>query len=515
MANTITSNDLGVDQTNQFGQQNQLGQSGNANQAGQQPQQQSQGNAPTITSSQTANPNKQQGSGYTNIQKVVQANQGNNLGSSIGNNIQQVGSSAQNNLKNAQNQFNQQTQANQFNTDANNQLVQNVLNDPTQAVNQTNGNQFQNLISGQYQGPQGLQNAGQIQSQAANVGQMGQALGTAGGRIGLLQQLVGNNGQYTSGQANLDNLLLGQSNSPELQTAKRQALTLQGQVGSAIQGAAAQGQQNTNSAQQFGQGVRDQFGNVVSSANSDLQKQATQAQENRDQQYQQTLSDLKSGTITQDEANQLGLSQGQNVYNLLNDPSKFLQESALKASAGNVASAQDYAKMQALQKLGGQFAPQNAQQAFGNYQDPTQAGRFANDQAMTGDQSGFQNALSNTQSNYNSIYNPAQQKLQGAQEILALEQKRNLAPRGSPQFLQAEQELQQKYSGALGGDMGAQMGWALANLQTANQNMGNAQNQLNSTYGPLETINIKQPQQSAYPVLQQIPGNLENMPKVQ
>lgn len=528
MAQVITSDDLGKDQTNQLGQQNQPGQSNsNANQAGQPPVQQSQGNASDggATNNQPNNPNQQKGSGFTNIQKVMQANQGNNLGSSIGNNIQQVGSSAQNNLRNAQNQFQQGTQQNQFNTDANNQLVQNVLNDPNAAVNQTSGNQFQNLISGQYQGPQGLQNANELQGQASNVAQMGQALGTSGGRIGLLQQLVGNNGEYTAGQANLDNLLLGQSNSPELQAAKRQALTLQGKVGSAIQGAAAQGQQNTNSAQQFGQGVRDQFGNVVSSANSALQNQAVQAQQGRDAQYQQTLKDLQSGNINQDEANLLGLTQGQNVYNVLNGAGSgssganaFLAEDPLKANASNVASASDYAKMQALQKLGGQFAPQNASQAFQNYQDPSQASRFQNAQAVTGNQSDFQKALQGAQTSYSGIHDPAANSLSHAQQLQSIWDQFNQGKISSNEAQVLSQQA------GLQGNANQNQAFSWNNLQSAQQGMQNAQNQLNSQFGTPETINITgNPTSinSSYPLInkavsgnQQRPGDLEQFPVV-
>lgn len=401
MANTIQPDELGQDQNNnQAGQQN-VGSS--ANQAGQPPVQ-SQGNAPSITSSQVNNPNQQKGSGYTNIQKVLQANQGNQLGSAIGNNIQQVGSSAQDNLKNAQNQFQQGTQANQFNTQQNQQLAQDVLADPTKYntqdqtnPNAQNGSQFQTLLSGQYQGPQGLANSSELQNQAQNVAQMGQALGTSGGRIGLLQQMVGNP-QYTAGQSNLDNLLLGQSTDPALQAAKRQALTLQGKVGSAIQGANAQGQQASNQAQQFGQALQGQFGNTVNQENSSLQNQAIQAQQGRDADYKQALANLQSGQVTQDQAKLLGLSQGENLYGV--DATKFLQENPLQANVSNVASAQDYAKMQALQKLGGQFAPQNTQQAFQNFQNPSQAGQFQASQALTGDQSGLQNAVNSTQQNF-------------------------------------------------------------------------------------------------------------------
>lgn len=500
MAQTIGSDDLGTDQT-----KNQIGQA-DTTQAGQAPVQNN-SQAPTISGSNTggaSDPNKQQGSGYTNIQKVIQANQGNQLGSAVGNNIQQVGNAASDNLKNAQGTFDQQSQANQFNTDQNRQTVSNVLNDPTQfntqdpnAANYQQGNQFKTLISGQYQGPTDLANSGQIQSQANNAAQMGQALGSAGGRIGLLQQIVGNP-QYQSGEQNLDNLLLGQSKDPSLQAARRQSLTLQGQTNNAIAGAQAQGQQFGSEAKAFGNDVQNQLGQNVSTQNTNLQNQATQSQSDRDANYQKTLADLKSGKISQGEADQLGLTQGENVFNTLNDPSKFMTESALKASAQNVASSNDYAKMQALQNLSGQYANQDTKNVFGQYQDPSQAGRFASDQAMTGDKAGFQNALDSTSSNYNSILNPAQSRLASSQALSNLVQQRDAAGgMGTEAGRNIQYQIANRFPGAATNGW-TRSDWAQTELQKAQQNMTNTQQQLSSAYGTPTNIDI-QPDPSAYP----------------
>lgn len=516
MANVIGSEDLGTDQTNQNSQQNGQSQN-NATQAGQAPSQTS-GNAPAITSGNVNNPNQQKGSGYTNIQSVLKANQGNQLGSAVGNNIQQTSTSAQDNLKNAQNQFNTQTQANQANTQQNQQLAQNVLNDPTQAVNNNQGQQFQTLLSGQYQGPTNLQNASQLQNQAQNAAQQGQALSSVGGRIGLLQQLAGNN-QYGSGAANLDNLLLGSSNSPALQAAKRQALTLQGQVGSAIQGAQAQGQQATNQAQQFGTALQNQLGNTVQNTTQNLQQKASNAQADRNTQYQNALKDLQSGNITQQEADTLGVTQGENVYNTLsgNNAAQFLKENPLSANVGNVASAQDYAKMQALQKLAGQYAPENAQNAFQNFQNPSQAGTFQNSQALTGDQAGLQNAIQSTQSNIQGILGTPQTALNNAQQLIRLQ-----AGQFTPQDYQDAQQMgvdvanlaKTKFSGAFGGSTAQNQSWAAANLTNSQNALKAAQTQIQNQFGTPQTINIQQPQ-SQYPAITQaVQGNQEQFPTV-
>jgi hypothetical protein len=557
MAAVIQPGDLGNDQNNQNGQGpnsvNQAGQqtstTSNTNQAGQAPvQNQSAGSASTSNSGSTNtgqsagqsagnqatgfsnagtagsnnqyNPNKQQGSGYTNIQQFVNANKGNQLGSAIGNNIQNTETSAQSNLANAQNQFQQQTQANQANTQGNQQLAQNVLADPTAYANiagatqnsPTNaqaGQQFQSLLSGQYQGPTALTNASQLQNQAANVAQMGQALSSSGGQQGLLQQLVGNP-QYTQGESGLDTLLLGQSNSPALQAAKRNALTLQGQTNSAITGAAAQGQQNTAQAQQFGTALQNQLGQTVTNENNQLQQAATNDQNQRNQQYQSALADLQSGNVNQNEAQLLGLTQGENVYNVLNgngatglgssSAAQFLQENPLAANISNTANAQQYAQMQALQSLAGQYAPSNAQAAFQNFQNPGQASAFQNSQALIGNQAGLQNAINAAATNYGSIYNPAAASQSQAQNIVNDWGNTSLGTLG-----QRNSDIASLTNGgATGGSIEQNVAWANNNLATQNAALAAAQAQLQGQYGNLGTINI---QPSAYPGIQAVQGN--------
>lgn len=367
------------------------------------------------------NPNKQQGTGYTNISQIVNANQGNQLGQTIGTDVQKSGQQAQNQVNQAQDQFNQQTSANQANTSQNANLVQNVLNDPTKYSQQTGqpgqqAAQFQQLMSGAYQGPTGLANAQQLQSNAQNVGQMGQALNSAGGRTGLLQQFVGNP-QYNQGEQTLDSVLLGKSNAPELAAAKQQALQLQGQTNNAVSGAQATGQQQTNQAQQFGQAVQNQFGQNVAGINSGLQNQAAAAQQGSNKQYQDTLAALKSGNVTQQQAQLLGLTNGEQVTgNTLQNIGSFLQQNPQQATAQNVANSQQYAQLAALQQLGGNYAPQQAQQTLQQYAGQSgQAGQFAANPAVIGNSSAFNTANQAANANYNSIVDPAQANLTAAQ----------------------------------------------------------------------------------------------------
>ena len=497
MAQTIQQSDLGNTNTNQPGNPNQ-----NPNQqqsgAGTAPQNQassyqaggsSSGSQGSGTSA-TANPNQQKGSGYTNIQKIISANQGNQLGSTVAGGIQNQGQQLQSNLSNAQNQFNQGVQQNQANTSANQQLVQNVLGNASAYApggqNSNQASQFQNLISGQYQGPTQLQNAQQLQNQAQNVSQLNQALNTSGGRAGLLQQFVGNP-QYTQGQQSLDALLLGQqNNNPQLAAARQSTAQLGGQVNNAVNAAQAQGQQQAQQAQMFGQNVQNQLGQTVAGLNTNLQQQAQTAQNQRNSQYQKALTDLQSGNVTQDEANLLGLSQGQQVtQNALQNVGQYLQENPVQASAQNVATGQNYATIDALRQLAGQNAPQSAQNILGQYAGQEgQAGQFGSQSAYNPNSQGFNDVNSAQIADYNNQQQAALQAAQNAQ---------NTYNNAEQQYLQAWQA-----GGGAGGNA-VQQGFGniaqqdkvlAAQKQSAYQNVLNS---LQQQYGGLQNINITNP----------------------
>ena len=204
MASIITQDDLGK---SNLGNKNQQPGVGQTNAPGTPTP--TSGSGPSQPGGAPLTPAQKQGSGFTNINRVMQANQGNKLGQTVGSGVQQQGQQVQNQLGQAQQQFGKQSQANRLDTIQNQQLFQQGLQDPTKlAADQSNISKFQNILSGKYQGPQGLQNADQLAAQAASAQQMGQALGSEGGRQSLLQRFVGGN-QYGQGQQTLDAMLLG------------------------------------------------------------------------------------------------------------------------------------------------------------------------------------------------------------------------------------------------------------------------------------------------------------------
>jgi len=326
------------------------------------------------------------------------------------------------------------------------------------------------------------------------------------------------NPNYTQGQAALDTAILGSGNQSAINQAANQARGLQGIINQATAGAAAQGQEAQSNAQQFGQQVQGQLTSQVQSQLANLQNQAAQTQQQRTQQYNKMLSDLQSGNITQDEANMLGLTQGENVYNVLQNAGNFLAQSPTQATAQNVASSQDYARMQALQQLAGSAAPTAAQSVFQQFANPSQAGAIANTPVAQGNQQAFQNALQSTSQQYHSLLDPAQQSVQAAQDIVRLQQGNvsqqdvqnaiSTGASGNASQQVAAKELQMGLSeGASPGQLnelvmavlypGAVTGgttradWAASNLQSAQQKLAQTQQNLQNEYGTPETINIQ------------------------
>lgn len=351
-----------------------------------------------------------QGSGYTNLQKLLQANNPSQLQNAVSSNIESQNQSALGNLNQSQQQFAQGTQANQANTAQNQQMIQQILANPTQftnlnnastgaqqaatgagiqaptAQNQAQGNLFSQLMGGQYQGPMALENQAQLSAQAQSAAQQAQNLTTAAGRQGVLQNLI-QSPNYTTGQQSLDAALLGQGNPQGLTQARTQALGLQNMVGQAAAAANAQGQEQASNAQQFGAQTQNQFGQTVGNLNTQLQQQAAAAQGQRNTQYQQLLSDAAAGNFTQQEADLLGLTQGEEIgSDLLSTigAGKETTENPLQATAQNVANQQQYATLDALRQLAGSSAPGAAQGILGKYSgQEAQAGAYNATPGMT------------------------------------------------------------------------------------------------------------------------------------
>lgn len=394
----------------------------------------------------------QQGSGFTNVQRVAQANQNNRLGQAVGSGVQQVGQQARTAIGAGQQQFQQDTQKNNLDTTENRTQVQNLVQDPTKA-SQADIDKFSQYRSGQYHGPQGIQNYDELSNQAQQAQQLGQSANTAGGRLALLQRFAARPQQsYTSGQSRLDAALLGQTGSQGLRQARQSTLGLQGQLDQGQQAAQAQAQEMQARAAGLKSFTEGQIKGQTDPLHQQLQAAAYTANESRDAQVTKAQQDFASGKISKDELNELGLGDlaGQETYGT--DLSRFISGSGVKADELGVASKEQAAKLNALSRLGGT-------DAFG---DESKAGSFAQNKYNI-DKSGIQQQLAQSKADYDTLTGQTQGQISAAQQGMANaiqglgEGERNLLAKsfgynGDPANWTAKnaliaQKLEERYSG--------------------------------------------------------------------
>lgn len=192
---------------------------------------------------------QQRGTGFTNINRVLGANQGagQKIGQAIGSNLQGQAGQVKQDINKGTSEFQAGAQTNL--ATANNAIQQgkdlqkssNDASDEAYAERLAKYNADQLASQGQalqqaaYSGPQGLSNAGQIQSRAATVGALGQLAGSSAGQAQLLRSQVAGRGGYSQGQNALDALLLGREGQGAVQQGRSAVTGLNQDANTAIQ----------------------------------------------------------------------------------------------------------------------------------------------------------------------------------------------------------------------------------------------------------------------------------------
>lgn len=370
---------------------------------------------------------QQKGTGFTNLNQYLDANQGNKLGQTIVGGINQDVNKLNQGLQQSQSDFDQsvsgvndktnnyQTQADQtFNS------LQNKYNDlsnqyaaaPTNytatdygqhnLLNPSDASTFQDIRDYKYSGPTQLANYDKLQNQAQQTEQLGNLTNSTSGRAALLNRYV-NNPQYNTFQQNLDALYLQNSN-PELQQAKRQATGLVNNLSSAQSNAANQAEQasrNISGLQTNVQGgidtrVGDQLGRLDNSVTQNL---------NDKNALTSALTRLGSGEqLSDSELGLTGLNRGTRLFNVGSQANNYLTGSNFDPTKQNVANIADRANLDALRQLSGNSSAAidlNAQQYT-----PTAFNKDSFNTALGQANSNYDNSLNTTQNPYQNGFNP-------------------------------------------------------------------------------------------------------------
>lgn len=247
---------------------------------------------------------KQVGTGFTNINRVLEANRANKLGSSISGNIKQQAGQVRTGIMDQSQEFQKQAGANRLDTEANKQLREQTLGGITgqsgfQDPDAKTVEAFQQMRGGEYKGPTGLdeQQTSALKRQGADIASLGNLTGTSSGKQTLLQRIVGAP-QYTSGQQKMDSLLLGQSGK-DLHSLRRETKNLESGLGAAQTNAANLAQQYKNRAAEFGRETSDLTNKALLGQETNVQSAYNAAKTAAQQQYealQQKLKDVDAST---------------------------------------------------------------------------------------------------------------------------------------------------------------------------------------------------------------------------
>lgn len=364
--------------------------------------------------SQPGSPNR--GTGFTNLQQYLQANQGNQLPGAISSGIGRDVEGFQKGLSGSEAAFNQEAEAGRQDNSANQQNYENLLN-KAQNINKPEdftAKDYSTLggyMTGGYTGPTGLSNIDQLQKQAQTLQPLGQAARTESGRTGLLQKYVGGP-SYTTGQSGLDTLLLGRSGGNALANVQATTRGLGQQINNAQQQAQSQAGQYQRLGEQFGNQVRQGITGAESNLKGTLSGELSDAQNALPDQLNTMQNNLRGYTSLpglgwtnapqyQQQYNPQYYNLAQQAQALVNNkyrhggtipswdsfaayqglkPQDYITQTA--PTIQNIASSQEQARANALRQLLGESQLQ--------FQDP-----YKSQQATQFNQAGFLAALKN------------------------------------------------------------------------------------------------------------------------
>ena len=273
---------------------------------------------------------KRKGTGFTNLQRILQASQGSKLGQTIAGGITGQAQQVQSGIQSAQEQFKKEAEAKRVGTEKDVERAKNVIEQAASGQEITSAlPDFKRYLSGEYTGPMELANRQQLAAQAQQaetVGRLASGIGSRqgtepGGRQQLLSRFAGG-ADYTSGQRKLDESILARDKDANLAAAARQTRGVAEQAQRAGAIAQQEAQQYQNLAKIFARETREKIGEAKNPIYSDIDTQIEKAKQKESSRLD-FLKDIKKETDTL-------------YFQNLSEPekAKFLQQSLQKAGPG-------------------------------------------------------------------------------------------------------------------------------------------------------------------------------------
>jgi hypothetical protein len=247
---------------------------------------------------------KQQGTGFQNVQNLIDKNKGSVLGKVVGQKVKGVGEQAQAGLQQAQTGFQQGIAGEQTKLDQGKTLTNTINANATAeggvgaVVGEGSADVAKNVWGG-YKGPNELQNQQNLMMRSGRATGMAQDTQTQTGRGSLLRQIIARPGQqYTQGQQKLDTLVMGQD-----QGAMKQAYQAGKGVLAQTLNASRAAQAQAGGLRSQNQALQAELGGAISKADEEMGKALESTLESRrteaDVTTNELINRLNDNTFTQ------------------------------------------------------------------------------------------------------------------------------------------------------------------------------------------------------------------------
>lgn len=221
----------------------------------------------------------QTGTGYTNLNKFLGANQGNQLGQKVAGNLQSQVGGVKSQLGQQQTAFQTEAEKNKLDTEENkakrDEIIGRFSSSSTQGtpLAEEDISKVSQYRGGAYSGPTGLQDTSALSQQAQDLAGQTSNLSPSGTQE-LLRRTIGG-GRYTQGQQKLDTLLMDRSG---LRQVGREAQSLGSDVNRANLAAQGQAKALAGQAAQFGQETTGKLQGALTGLDAEAMKQLESAQ---------------------------------------------------------------------------------------------------------------------------------------------------------------------------------------------------------------------------------------------
>jgi hypothetical protein len=317
----------------------------------------------------TPSNNRPQGSGFTNLSKILFANRNNRLGQTLNSGINDTIQNAQDSLSSSENAFNTDYSTAQSNRTSTAEGLNGVFSTvdslqgadrqaspdrpatDDQPLSTDDVNKYNAAKTFAYSGPNQLNNEDNLFNQANEAQSIGNMTSSVGGRAELLRKYIGGNPNYTNTNQKMDSLFLG-NNNHDLHAAKKNVFGLADKVNRDVQNFRDLASQEKNQVQALNTLANNGVADRVKNLNDTLGTRATTYQGQQNTDYTAAKDRFATNHLSDtDRSGLLGQTgPGYDTWGV--DASQFI-DPVQAPDKGSVADLAERAKIKALNQLAG------------------------------------------------------------------------------------------------------------------------------------------------------------------